>query len=117
MGFLRFLLSIATFILTMFLPYSHSATRYQLPIDHARAHEGRATYPRTVQEVPLPDNYMVWIDIFFQANQIVLVGFSIATRILIGIVLGILGLLFWGRRSVRDSGAPAASSSPFSRWG
>ena len=38
---------------------------------------------------------MVWMDVFFQENQIVLVGFSIATRILIGVVLGILGLLFW----------------------
>ena len=55
-----------------------------------------------VREGPLPDSYMVWVDIFMQPSQFVLVGFSIATRILIGIVLGILGLIF-GRR--RPSGA------------
>ena len=100
MGFLRFLLSIATFILTMVLAlFAFSYTAHQLPIDHAGPTEGGAIFPRTApRNWPLPDNYMVWMDIFLQQNQIVLVGFSIATRILIGIVFGILGLLFGGAR-------------------
>ena len=46
-----------------------------------------------VREGPLPDSYMVWVDIFMQPSQFVLVGFSIATRILLSIVFGILGLI------------------------
>ena len=67
------------------------------------------------REGPLPDNYMVWVDIFMQPSQFVLVGFSIAVRILLGIVFGILGLLF-GRGRPSGAGSTAASS-PFSRWG
>ena len=70
-----------------------------------------------VREGPLPDSYMVWVDIFMQPSTFVLVGFSIATRILLGIVFGILGWLFWRRPRAPGAPAAAASNSPFSRWG
>jgi hypothetical protein len=117
MAFLRFFLSIATFILTMLLAlfaFTYTAINYPSAMrDLMTAAQQIRDY---VREGPLPDSYMVWVDIFMQPNQFVLVGFSIAMRILIGIVFGLLGLLFWRRRS-SGSGAPAASSSPFSRWG
>jgi hypothetical protein len=117
MGFLRFLFSIATFIITMLLSlfaFTYTAINYPSTMrDFMTAAQQIRDY---VREGPLPDSYMVWVDIFLQPNQFVLVGFSIAMRILIGILIGILGLLFWRRRS-SGSGAPTASSSPFSRWG
>jgi hypothetical protein len=118
MGFLRFLLSVATFILTMILAlFAFSYTLIYYPSTMRELQRAALYFREQLHELALPDNYMVWMDVFFQENQIVLVGFSIATRILIGIVFGILGLLFWRRGRPSGSGAPAASSSPFSRWG
>ena len=63
----------------------------------------------------LPDSYMVWVDIFLQPNQIVLVLFSILMRMVIDVAHG---LLSGGRfPSEPDSETRAASPSPFSRWG
>ena len=117
MWFLRFLLSIATFILTMLLAlfaFSYTAIHYPSVMrDLMTTAQQVRDY---VREGPLPDSYMVWVDIFMQPSQFVLVGFSIATRILLSIVFGILGLIFGPRRR-SEAGASTASSSPFSRWG
>ena len=117
MGFLRFLFSIATFILTMLLAlfaFTYTAINYPSVMrDLMTTAQQVRDY---VRELALPDSYMVWVDIFMQPSQFVLVGFSIAMRILIGIVFGILGLLF-GRRRPSGAGASAASNSPFTRWG
>lgn len=114
-GFFRFLLSIAGFIVTMLLALF--AFTYMLinDVSTMREFQNWALYIRQqVAQLPLPDRYMVWVNVFFQEAQIVLVGFSIAVRILIGIVSGILGLIFRRRPSGEGS---SASSSPFSRWG
>ena len=117
MGFLRFLFSIATFIITMLLSlfaFTYTAINYPSTMrDFMTAAQQIRDY---VREGPLPDSYMVWVDIFMQPSQFVLVGFSIAMRILIGIVFGLLGWIFGGRRS-SGTGAATASGSPFSRWG
>lgn len=44
-----------------------------------------------ISTLGLPDSYMVWVDIFLQPNQIVLVGFAIVMRFLIGLISGIFG--------------------------
>ncbi len=117
MAFFRFLASIATFILTMLLAlfaFTYTAIHYPSVMrDFMTTAQQIRDY---VREGPLPDSYMVWVDIFMQPSQFVLVGFSIAMRILIGIVFGLLGWLF-GRRRPSGAAASAASSSPFSRWG
>ena len=118
MGFLRFLLSIATFILTMLLAlFAFTYTAINYPSTMRDLHDRRAANPRLGPgKVPLPDSYMVWVDIFMQPSQFVLVGFSIAMRILIGIVFGSLDG-FSGDGVRPGPGAATASSSPFSRWG
>jgi hypothetical protein len=117
MGFLRFLGSIATFIITMLLAlFAFTYTAINYPSVMRDLMTWAQQIRDYVREGPLPDSYMVWVDIFMQPSQFVLVGFSIAMRILIGIVWGILGLIF-GRRRSSEAGASAASSSPFSRWG
>jgi hypothetical protein len=117
MWFLRFLLSIATFILTMLLAlFAFSYTLINYPSTMRELQRTALAFREQIHGSSLPDNYMVWLDVFLQENQIVLVGFSIAMRILISLVFGILGLIFGSRRS-SGAGATTASSSPFSRWG
>jgi hypothetical protein len=54
------------------------------------------------------------VDIFLQSNQIVLVGFSIFMRL----ILGLIGSVFGGGFSAPPAGISTPSSnSPFSRWG
>ncbi len=120
MWFFRFLLTITTFILTMLLSllaFTYTAINYPSVMrDLMTAAQQVRDY---VRDSPLPDNYMVWVDIFMQPIQLVLVGFSIATRIAISLVLGLIGLLFgrWWRSPASETTAPAVSNSPFSRWG
>jgi hypothetical protein len=117
MWFLRFLLTIVTFILTMLLAlFAFSYTLINYPSTMRELQRTALYFREQIHGASLPDNYMVWLDVFFQENQIVLVGFSIVMRILISIVFGILGLIFGSRRS-SSAGASTASSSPFSRWG
>ena len=60
---------------------------------------------------------MVWIDIFMQANQFVLVGFSIAMRVLIGIVFGHSRIDFLARALVRAGAASRGFEFPHSAAG
>ncbi len=115
-GFLRFLLSIAGFIVTMILAlFAFTYTLINYPSTMREFQNWALSIRQQVAQLPFSDNYMVWVNVFFQEAQIVLVGFSIAVRILIGILYGILGLIF-GRGRHSGTGA-AAPSSPFSRWG
>ena len=115
-SFLAFLFDIATFIVIMLLSlfaFTYTAIHYPtLMRDFQTAALQMRDY---VREGPLPDSYMVWVDIFLQPNQFVLVGFTIAMRIAVGILFGILSLIF--RRRPAAVVATPAPSSPFSRWG
>ncbi len=69
-----------------------------------------------VLQLYLADNYMVWMDILLQPNLLVLLGFSIAVRLLLTIVSS----AFDPGESVPplEAAAPlAASSSAFGSWG
>ncbi|ADP70416.1 hypothetical protein Rvan_1145 [Rhodomicrobium vannielii ATCC 17100] len=71
-----------------------------------------------MQSLYLPDNFMVWVDIFLQPNQIVLVGISIAMRLVIGIIGSFVSRNRTPTPTARSGPAPSASAnSPFSRWG
>ena len=117
MWFLRFLREVTIFILTMLL--SLFAFTYTA-INYPSVMRDLMTYAQDVREyvrqMALPDSYMVWVDILLQPNQIVLVGFSIAMRILIGIFASLFSLIF-SRRGSSDAAVTTASNSPFSRWG
>ncbi len=116
MAFLRFFFSIAGFIITMILAlFAFTYTLINYPSTMRELQNIALSIRQQVAQLDLPDRYMVWVNVFFQEAQIVLVGFSIAVRIVIGIVVGILGLIF-GRRRPSGEGS-TASSSPFSRWG
>lgn len=80
------------------------------------------TYPTTMRQlmsnaeqlrnqlgaIGIDDSYMVWVDILLQGDNLVLMGFIIAARI----VFALLGALFSG--SGQDDGP---RRSPRRRWG
>jgi hypothetical protein len=119
---MRFIFSLSTFVLTMLLAliaFTYTAINYPTSMRDLLA--GAQHVRDAVQLASLPDSYMVWVDIFLQPNQIVLVGFSIAMRI----VLSLLFSLFPGGRGAQEApryaptpaSSPPPSKSPFGRWG
>jgi hypothetical protein len=118
---MRFIFNLSTFVMTMIvslIAFTFTAINYPTAMRDLLA--GAQYLREQVQHAPLlSDSYMVWVDIFLQPNQIVLVGISIAVRIALGIVSSIFG--FRDRRPVEARPAAAArepsSHSPFGRWG
>ena len=101
---MRFLLSLWTFVVTMVLAligFTYTAINFPTTMRDLLA--GAQQFAIRCSRLTLPDSYMVWVDIFLQPNQIVLVAFSIAMRI----VLGLLISLFPG------AGATGRSSAMF----
>jgi hypothetical protein len=117
---MRFLLSLSTFVVTMVLAligFAYTAINFPTTMRDLQA--GAQQISDQVKHLALPDTYMVWVDIFLQPNQIVLVAFSIVMRILIGILLSI----FDRKRAssepsapVATTAAPSVSKSPFGNW-
>jgi len=116
---MRLFFSLTAFAFTMIL--SLIAFTY-MAINHPTAMRdllaGAQHVRDQISSLGLPDSYMVWVDIFLQPNQIVLVGISVAVRF----GLGVLGSFFTGRSRAGDSAeaeteAPARRrDSRFSRW-
>jgi len=115
---MRLILSLSIFTLTMILALiAFTYTAIHFPSTMRDLLSGAQHVRDQVQALYLPDNFMVWVDIFLQPNQIVLVGFSIAMRLLLAIVSAFLPR---DRTPAPTRGGPAPSEtagSPFSRWG
>ncbi len=115
---LRYFLSLSNFAVTIILAlivFTYTAIHFPTTMRDLLA--GAQHIRDQISLMGLPDSYMVWVDIFLQPNQIVLVLFSIAMRMAIDVAGG---LLSGGRfPSEPDAETPPASSSPspFSRWG
>jgi hypothetical protein len=69
-----------------------------------------------ISQLGLPDSYMVWVDIFLQPAQLVLVGFSIAMRLLIEVVTSFFGSGGKGGSDSAGEGTSQYTSARFSRW-
>jgi hypothetical protein len=66
----------------------------------------------------LPDSYMVWVDIFLQPNQIVLVGFAIAMRFVISIISAVFtGGSADAGEGETDSSSRSVRSERYRLWG
>jgi hypothetical protein len=113
---MRLLFSLSTFAFTMILSLiAFTYTAIHFPTTMRDFLAGAQHVRDQISLLGLPDSYMVWVDIFLQPNQIVLVGFAIAMRL----VIGLIGTLFGGLKfpSEPSSTASSSSGSPFSRWG
>jgi hypothetical protein len=112
---MKLLFSLSSFAFTMILAlvaFTYTAIHYPTFMRDLLA--GAQHLREQISLLGLPDSYMVWVDIFLQSNQIVLVGFSILMRLIIGVI----GSLLPGRTpSPPNISTPAPTSSPFSRWG
>lgn len=114
---MRLIFSMSAFAFTMVLALiAFTYTAIHFPTTMRDLLAGAQHMRDQISLLGLPDSYMVWVDIFLQPNQIVLVGFSIAMRFLLGLAKAIFG--GWAISGESDS-APASpsSKSPFSRWG
>jgi len=122
---MRFLFNLSTFVMTMVLSliaFTFTAINYPSFMRDLLA--GAQHVRDAVQQITLPDSYMVWVDIFLQPNQIVLVGMSIAVRLAIGIVAS-LAPDHPGPPPPKPEPEPeprkparrADPQSPFTRWG
>jgi hypothetical protein len=113
---MRLLFSLSAFAFTMILALvAFTYTAIHFPTTMRDFLAGAQHVRDQVSLLGLPDSYMVWVDIFLQPNQIVLVGFSIAMRFAIGVIVAVFsGGRFTGEP---DSAASPPGSSPFSRWG
>ena len=114
---MRLIFSLSTFAFTMILALiAFTYTAIHFPTTMRDFLAGAAHVRDQVSLLGLPDSYMVWVDIFLQPNQIVLVGFAIAMRFAIGVI----GAIFSGGAFPGEPDSAASSSrsnSPFSRWG
>jgi hypothetical protein len=114
---MRLFFSLSSFAFTMILALiAFTYTAIHFPTTMRELLAGAQHVREQISSLGLPDSYMVWVDIFLQPNQIVLVGFSIAMRFAIGVI----GSIFSGGS---DAGEPDSDSppsrpgSPFSHWG
>ncbi len=114
---MRLFFSLSSFAFTMILSLiAFTYTAIHFPTTMRDLLAGAQHAREQISTLGLPDSYMVWVDIFLQPNQIVLVGFAIVMRFLIGLISGIFG----GGSSAHDPDSESSSSrsgSPFSRWG
>ena len=114
---MRLFFSLSAFAFTMILALiAFTYTAIHFPTTMRDLLAGAQHVRDQISLLGLPDSYMVWVDIFLQPNQIVLVGFAIVMRFL----LGLIGAIFGGGAFPAGSDSPAASTSsksPFSRWG
>jgi hypothetical protein len=105
---MRLLLSLSSFAFTMILAliaFTYTAINY--PTTMRDLLHGAEHVRDRISLLGLPDSYMVWVDIFLQPNQIVLVGYAIAMRFAIAMVVSIFG----GGSYPSDRVPPASSSA------
>src|SRR5271166_4541989 len=114
---MRLFFSLSAFAFTMILALiAFTYTAIHFPTTMRNLLAGAQHVRDQISLLGLPDSYMVWVDIFLQPNQIVLVGYSIAVRFLLGILGSVIGGSHYSSPS-GGNGSATASNSPFSRWG
>jgi hypothetical protein len=109
---MKLFFSLSAFAFTMMLALvAFTYTAIQFPTAMRNLLAGAQHVRDQVSLLGLPDSYMVWVDIFLQANQIVLVGYSILIRF----VLGAIASIFEAERVPRVSNSRLSPSSPTKR--
>lgn len=115
---MRLFFSLSSFALTMIIALIALAyTLINFPTTMRDLLAGAGRVRDQIALLGLPDSYMVWVDILLQPPQIVFIGYSILTRLVIEIIA-----YFLSRRTSASgessSSAPSPSSkSPFTKWG
>lgn len=117
---MRLFFSLSAFAFTMVLSLiAFTYTAIHFPTTMRDLLAGAQHVRDQISSLGLPDSYMVWVDIFLQPNQIVLIGFSIAMRLAIDLIGAIFGggTSGGGDADTDSTSSSSRSGSPFSRWG
>ena len=117
---MRLFFSLSAFAFTMVLSLiAFTYTAIHFPTTMRDLLAGAQHVRDQISSLGLPDSYMVWVDIFLQPNQIVLIGFSIAMRLAIDLIGAIFGggTGGGGDTDTNSNSSSSRSGSPFSRWG
>ena len=119
---MKLFFSLTSFAFTMILALiAFTYTAIHFPTTMRDLLAGAKHVQEELSSFGLPDSYMVWVDIFLQPNQIVLVGYSIAMRLAISLIGSLLGV--GGGGSGGSGGGEAGGSSRstsgerYRRWG
>ncbi len=106
---MRLFFSLTSFAFTMILALiAFTYTAIHFPTTMRDLLAGAKHVQEELSSLGLPDSYMVWVDIFLQPNQIVLVGYSIAMRLAISLIGSLSGV---GGGGGGDGKAPGSSQS------
>jgi hypothetical protein len=90
---MRLFFSLTSFAFTMILALiAFTYTAIHFPTTMRDLLAGAKHVQEELSLLGLPDSYMVWVDIFLQPNQIVLVGYSIAMRLAISLISSLTGV-------------------------
>ena len=109
---MKLFFSLTSFAFTMILALiAFTYTAIHFPTTMRDLLAGAKHVQEELSLLGLPDSYMVWVDIFLQPNQIVLVGYSIAMRFAISLIGSLSGLGGGGKGGSGGGEAPGSSRS------
>jgi hypothetical protein len=117
---MKLFFSLTSFAFTMILALiAFTYTAIHFPTTMRDLLAGAKHVQEDLSSFGLPDSYMVWVDIFLQPNQIVLVGYSIAMRFAITLIGSLLGVGGGGSDGGGEAGGSSRSTSGerYRRWG
>jgi hypothetical protein len=122
---MRLFFSLTSFAFTMILALiAFTYTAIHFPTTMRDLLAGAKHAQDALSSLGLPDSYMVWVDIFLQPNQIVLVGYSIAMRLalsLLDYIIALIGHILFGGGEGGDDEKHSPSRSEeadrFKVWG
>jgi hypothetical protein len=119
---MKLFFSLTSFAFTMILALiAFTYTAIHFPTTMRDLLAGAKHVQEELSSFGLPDSYMVWVDIFLQPNQIVLVGYSIAMRLAISLIGSLSGLGGGGKGGTGGGEAAGSSRSAsgerYRRWG
>ena len=113
---MKLFFSLTSFAFTMILALiAFTYTAIHFPTTMRDLLAGAKHVQEELSLLGLPDSYMVWVDIFLQPNQIVLVGYSIAMRFAISLIGSLSGVGGGGKGGSGGGEAPGSSRSTFRR--
>ena len=105
---MKLFFSLTSFAFTMILALiAFTYTAIHFPTTMRDLLAGAKHVQEELSLLGLPDSYMVWVDIFLQPNQIVLVGYSIAMRFAISLIGSLSGVGGGGKEEVEAARLPA----------
>ena len=115
---MRIFFSSLSFVVTVVIgAIAFAVTAIQFPGIMRQFIEIAQGLPRYLASLGISDAYMVWVDILLSGDKLVLLGFILAARIVLAVIIGALGLTDSGPSRVSFTQSRQLQVSAFDRWG